>query len=205
MVVSLSRIGAVLNLLRNDSDVFNILESIPTNQNVHIYLADKADRGELFEDSSEAEDVEEESREDAKEHNATCNVKEANETIVEDANVEEPKTVEDTNVEEPEIVVEDVNMKLLLNMQMNMMKIIQYMMHMIQHQKNIVEEDAVEEDAYSNEVGGGNTIAGDVEPEMIEEKESEMNEEEEDDLGKDEVAHEDVSHRVVQNLEGLYV
>ncbi|KAK8562798.1 hypothetical protein V6N12_010868 [Hibiscus sabdariffa] len=109
MVVSLSRIGAVLNLLRNDSDVFNILESIPTNQNVHIYLADKADRGELFEDSSEAEDVEEESREDAKEHNATCNVKEANETIVEDANVEEPKTVEDTNVEEPEIVVEDVN------------------------------------------------------------------------------------------------
>ncbi|KAK8608962.1 hypothetical protein V6N13_025271 [Hibiscus sabdariffa] len=228
--------------LKNESDVFNILESIPTNQNVHIYLADKVDRGklseELFKDCSEAEDVEEvgkgvsdavekdanveepetiaedanfeESREDAKEHDATCNVEEENETIVEDANVEEPKTVEDTNVEEPETeayetIVEDAN---------------EHDANDTIHDahdttpKNIVEEDVVEEDACSNEVGGGNTIAGDAEPEMVEEGESEMNEEEEDvdsgyfdsdsDVGEDEFAQEDVSYRVVQNLEGLY-
>ncbi|KAL4331870.1 hypothetical protein GQ457_07G008790 [Hibiscus cannabinus] len=95
--------------LKNDSDVFNILEFIPTNQNVHIYLADNVDRGELFEDCSKAEELEvvsevvsdavekdanieepkivaedanfEESRDDAREHDATCNVEESDETI----------------------------------------------------------------------------------------------------------------------------
>ncbi|KAK8538217.1 hypothetical protein V6N12_044352 [Hibiscus sabdariffa] len=122
-----SEVGAFtmknVHQLKNDSDVFNILESISTNQNVHIYLADKADREELseelFEDCFEAieevgegvsdalekdanveepetvaEDANfEESRKDAKEHDETCNVEEEYETIVEDANVEEPENV----------------------------------------------------------------------------------------------------------------
>ncbi|KAL4382936.1 hypothetical protein GQ457_15G019750 [Hibiscus cannabinus] len=210
--------------LKNDSDVFNILESILANENVHIYLADEANREELseelFEDYSEAEEVEEVGEgvsdavektqiKDAKEHDATCNVEEADEPIVEDANVEkpeavvedanveEPEIVEDTNVEEPETVVEDVNIE-------------ESEKNVNEHDahdaaaENILEEDVVEvedvmeEDACSNEVGGGNTIAGDAEPAMVEEGESEMNEEEEDvdsgffysdsDVGEDKVA-----------------
>ncbi|KAK9006458.1 hypothetical protein V6N11_035496 [Hibiscus sabdariffa] len=106
----------------------------------------------------------EESRDDAREHDAACNVEEADETIVEDAN----DTIHDAscNVEEAdETIVEDEN----------------------EHDANDIIHDAhdttpeniVEEDACSNEVGE-NTIYGDVEPEMVEEGESEMNEEEED-------------------------
>ncbi|KAL4291181.1 hypothetical protein GQ457_14G014140 [Hibiscus cannabinus] len=223
--------------LRNDSNVFNILESIPANENVHIYLADKADKEELseelFEDCSEAEEVGEgvsdavekdtnveepatvdedanveESRKDAKEHDTTCNVEEAYETIVEDVNVEEPELVEDTNVEEPETVVEDVNIE------ESEKDANEHDAHDAAAENILEVEDVVEEDACSNEVGGGNTIAGDAEPAMVEEGESEMNEEEEDvdsgffysdsDVGEDEVAQADVSHTVVQNLEGLY-
>ncbi|KAK8545817.1 hypothetical protein V6N12_026636 [Hibiscus sabdariffa] len=228
--------------LKNDSDVFNILESIPANENVHIYLADKADKEELseelFEDCSEAEEVGdgvsdvvekdtnveepatvdedanvEESRKDAKEHDATCNVEEVDETIVEDVNVEEPELVEDTNVEEPETVVEDVNIE-ESEKDANEHDAHDAATENILEEDVVEVEDVVEEDACSNEVGGGNTIAGDAEPAMVEEGESEMNEEEEDvdsgffdsdsDVGEDEVAQADVSHTVVQNLEGLY-
>ncbi|KAK8488434.1 hypothetical protein V6N11_013071 [Hibiscus sabdariffa] len=197
--------------LKNDSDVFNILESIPANESVHIYLADKADREELseelFEDCSEAEEVEEvsegvsdaiekdanveepetvaedanveESRKDAKEHDATCNVEEADETIVEDVNVEEPEIVEDTNVEEPETVVEYVNIE-ESEKDANEHDAHDATAENILKEDVVEVEDVVEEDACSNEVEGGNKITGDVEPAMVEEGESEMNEEEED-------------------------
>ncbi|KAK8567071.1 hypothetical protein V6N13_110149 [Hibiscus sabdariffa] len=208
--------------LKNDPDVFNILESIPANENVHIYLEEVgegvSDAVEKDANVDEPETVDEdasveESRKDAKEHDATCNVEEADETIVEDVNVEEPEIVEDTNVEEPETVVEDVNIE-ESEKDANEHDAHDAATENILEEDVVEVEDVVEEDACSNEVGGGNTIAGDAEPAMVEEGESEMNEEEEDvdsgffysdsDVGEDEVAQADVSHTVVQNLEGLY-
>ncbi|KAL4388868.1 hypothetical protein GQ457_09G012750 [Hibiscus cannabinus] len=147
----------------------------------------------------------EESRKDAKEHDATCNVEEAYETIVEHANVEEPKTdAEDSNVEESrkdakehdatcnveeayETIVEDVNVEELEIVEDTNESEKDANEHDVHDAaaENILEEDVVEvedveEDACSNEVGGGNTIAGDAKPAMVEEGESEMNEEEED-------------------------
>ncbi|KAK9044152.1 hypothetical protein V6N11_072468 [Hibiscus sabdariffa] len=200
--------------LKNDSDVFNILESIPANENVHIYLEEVGEGvSDAVEKDANVEEPEtddedanvEESRKDAKEHDATCNVEEADETIVEDVNVEEPEIVEDTNVEEPETVVEDVNIE-ESEKDANEHDAYDAAAENILEEDVVEVEDVVEEDACSNEVGGGNTIAGDAEPAMVEEGESEMNEAEKDvdsgffysdsDVGEDEVAQADVSHTV---------